>query len=564
LLIHNLWRRTPTIVQDAVRRLRHPDEFPRLLEDCTHFHARTAWLREALASRGEPKNGNVVIHSLHGYIPSFKEESVFAALLVWHGFRPVQIVDDANLATRYTRRLPGLRQVAWNRYNPQPRRAELARARQLMVAMSATRDMLELRIDECAVGRNVLSAFMRRHRIGKIDWPAHKPELVADVAQAIAALRAARDCIADLQPVAVLMNERGYSPYGEFFDAALLAGKRVAQYVASHRDDARVFKAYTPKTRTNHPYALSPQTWQEALRLPADDDWGRAVLERWESYYRDRTWFNFQRLQHRAKLLDERAIAEELRLDLRKKTAVIYPHIFSDATFFYGDSLYEDYVDWFVDSVRCANRNSAVNWILKLHPVNVWRKEVDGRQRQQYAELLALEQAGITLEPHVKVLQPDTPVSSWSLYQASDFCLTVRGTVGFENAALGKSVIVAGSGHYSGLGFTREPASIEEYRDTLLRLPDIPPLDAPGRRNALRFGYAQLLRKPYPMGNYRMRYSAEPGVFHPLNGELEITQTTAEGFFEEPRARRWVEWLTTDTNTDCAAVDEVHSASFAT
>jgi hypothetical protein len=555
LLIRNLWRRAPTIVQDAVRKLRHPDEFPRLLEDCARFHAQTTWLCHALAARGEPTLGNVVIHSLHGYIPSFKEEFVFAALLAWHGYRPVQLVDDSSVAARYTSRLPGLRQVAWNRYDPRPRRSELADARRLMASINTTREMIDLQIDQCAIGRNVLSAFMRRHRLGKIDWPVHKAALTGDVAVGLASIRAARACLEDLQPVAVLMNERGYSPFGEFFDAALVAGKRVAQYVASHRDDARVFKAYTLETRTSHPYSLSPQTWAEALRVPADGDWAKAVLDRWEGLYRDKTWFNFQRLQHRTTLLDGRSIADELQLDPAKKTAVIYPHIFSDATFFYGDSLYEDYVDWFIDSVRCANRNAAVNWVLKLHPVNVWRKEVDEQEREQYAELLALEQAGITLEPHVKILLPDTAVSSWSLYQATDFCVTVRGTVGFENAALGKAVIVAGSGPYSGLGFTVEPASVEEYRQTLLRLPKVASLDAQATRNALCFGYSQLVRKPYVMGNYRMRYSAEPGTFHPLNGDLQVLQATADGFFEEPRARRWVEWLTADTNADCAATD---------
>lgn len=561
MLIRSLWRRAPTLVQDAVRRLRHPDEFPRLLEDCARFHAETAWLRDALAARGEPTKGNVLIHSLHGYVPSFKEEFVFAALLSWHGYRPVQLVDDTSVAARYTSRLPGLRQLAWNRYDPQPHRAEVAHAGRLMAAINTTREMIDLRVDECAIGRNVLSAFLRRHRIGKIDWPLHKPALTSDVAGALASIRAARACLEELQPVAVLMNERGYSPYGEFFDVSLLAGKRVAQYVASHRDDARVFKAYTPDTRTNHPYSLSPQTWGEALRVPADKEWANDVLRRWESYYREKTWFNFQRLQHQTKLQDARSIADQLQLDPRKKTAVIYPHIFSDATFFYGDSLYEDYIDWFIDSVRCANLNSAVNWVLKLHPVNVWRQEVDGRQHEQYAELLALAQASITLAPHVKILLPDTAISSWSLYRASDFCLTVRGTVGFENAALGNSVIVAGGGHYSGLGFTLEPASIEEYRETLLRLPNIAPLDAQARTNALRFGYAQVFLKPYAMGNYRMRYSAEPGTFHPLNGDLEVLKATADGFFEEPRASRWVEWLTSDSNTDCTAPVDAHASA---
>ncbi len=550
-LLKPIWYRTPMPVRNLVRRFRSGEYFRRVTDDYTRFRARTRWIVDALERRPAPAKGTVVIHSLHGYIPSFKEEFIFAALLLWHGYRPVQLVNRNGLEERYTGVLPGVHQIDWRAYAPVPTSPERARARAIMDSVATVRELVAVEVDGCAVGRSVMSAFMRARHLGKVNLQLHADDLTGELAAGLAAIRASTRCLEEVQPTAVLMNERGYAPYGQFSDVALLQGRRTVQYVASHRDDARVFKAFELETRTSHPYSLAPQSWAAALRIPLDADGERAILEQWEGYYRERTWFNFQRLHHRSTLQDSHSIAQQLGLDPGKPTAVIYPHIFSDATFFYGESLYEDYTDWFVDSVRCANRNNAVNWVIKLHPVNVWRYEADGMEEQRYSELQALEDAGVCLAEHVKLIMPDTTISSWSLYQASDFCLTVRGTVGFENAALGKVVIVAGTGHYSGLGFTVEPSSVEEYRDLLLRLPDAPRLSADGRRNALRFGYMMLARKPYRMGNYRMVYSNAPGVFHPLNGELELLETDPPRFFEADAATRWVEWLARGEDGDC-------------
>ena len=40
---------------------------------------------------------------------------------------------------------------------------------------------------------------------------------------------------------------------------------------------------------------------------------------------------------------------------------------------FYGSDLFDDQEEWFVETVRAACENDRVNWIIKLHPANVWK-----------------------------------------------------------------------------------------------------------------------------------------------------------------------------------------------
>src|SRR5207253_1325355 len=119
-----------------------------------------------------------------------------------------------------------------------------------------------------AVGRHVASWFMRTRYLGSIDLDQHHDALAAEMSQSIAALRASSAVLDREEATCVLMTERGYTTFGAFFDAALTRARRVVQYIAPHRDDARIFKAYSLATRTQHPASLSAESWSEALSVP--------------------------------------------------------------------------------------------------------------------------------------------------------------------------------------------------------------------------------------------------------------------------------------------------------
>jgi hypothetical protein len=555
-LLRRAWTQCPVSVKSAVRRLRNPATYALYDADYERFRLDVRWIVDALASRPPASGPEVLINGLHCFVAAFKEEFVFASLLRWHGYRPVFLIDPTRLIERYVSLIPDVRFVDWNAFDPTPRASEVEQARVLLERVSGISSLVHLEVDGFAIGRNALSRFMQLRRLGSIDVEACREPLVRQLAHALAAVRASKACLKREKAPIVLMNERGYTPLGEFFDGALMDGRRVVQYVCAHGDDSRTFKAYTTSTRTDHPYALAAETWKDALRAPFGEKRRHALLARWEGFYRDKTWFNFQRLQHGTTLQDREAIYARLGLDPLKKTAVIYAHIFWDATFFYGDSLYDDYRQWFIDAVRQANLNDRVNWILKLHPVNVWRKEVDDVESTTYAEMDALAQAGIVPAAHVKPMMPDTDVSSWSLFKVSDYCVTVRGTVGIENAILGKRVIVAGDGHYSQCGFTLNPASVQEFREMLSHIETIEPPPEEHRERALRYAYWFLNRKAYRLG-YRMRYATGPDVFHPVNGSLEVCVPNVEGFFDAACASHWVRWLMQSDELDCLARDPV-------
>ena len=43
--------------------------------------------------------------------------------------------------------------------------------------------------------------------------------------------------------------------------------------------------------------------------------------------------------------------------------------IFWDGTFFYGNDLFINYEEWFKQTLKFAEKNRNINWIIKSHPL---------------------------------------------------------------------------------------------------------------------------------------------------------------------------------------------------
>jgi hypothetical protein len=276
----------------------------------------------------------------------------------------------------------------------------------------------------------------------------------------------------------------------------------------------------------------------------------QAVVDRISANYASGAWYNRQQLQSGKAILSPDDVRRSLGLDPAKKTAVICSHILYDATFFYGESLFEDYEQWLVETVRAAIANPALNWVVKVHPVNVWRSRMDGVAMVQL-EAETLRRAFGDLPPHVKLMPADTPVNTFSLFDVADYGLTVRGTIGMELPCFGIPVITAGSGRYSGRGFTIDPTSREAYAGTLARLQEVPRLDDEAIRRARLHYYGALNLRPVPMRSFTFDYEAGGAMQYDVR--LNMPPTLALLHSED--LGRLTDWLDTSRAPELLARD---------
>jgi len=149
---------------------------------------------------------------------------------------------------------------------------------------------------------------------------------------------------------------------------------------------------------------------------------------------------------------------EDMRLKDRPLIFVML-HAFNDFPHsHFKKMLFDDYYDWFVQTLKLAISDKSKNWIFKEHPANEFYSTKD----------IDLNKIFNNAPEHIKFASHKSKISASTVLNIADAIVTCIGTSGVEMPALrGIPSIIAGDSFYDGFGFTIEPKSKEEYFKTL-------------------------------------------------------------------------------------------------
>jgi hypothetical protein len=306
-----------------------------------------------------------------------------------------------------------------------------------------------------------------------------------------------------------------------------------------------MLKRYRAENADRHPYSLSARSWEIVRSMSWTADHERRLHEELHGSYASGDWYAEVGTQFGARLMEREEVRRRLGLKPGRKLAVIFSHLFWDATLFWGEDLFDDYRHWFVETVRAATRNDALDWIVKLHPANLVKLARDGYVGEPVEQATIRSELG-ELPGHVRVLPADTPISAFSLLETLDYCVTVRGTVGIEAAVLGKTALTAGTGRYDGHGFTVDSDSRETYLARLAELEKLPPPDARAVELARRFAYGSFLLRPFQLRTLRLAHERDARATQ----RVEIEVASAEAFRRAADVRDFGAWAVESREED--------------
>jgi hypothetical protein len=234
----------------------------------------------------------------------------------------------------------------------------------------------------------------------------------------------------------------------------------------------------------------------------------------------------------------------------------VFSHVLWDANMFYGRDLFADQEEWFVETVRAACANDRANWIVKLHPANVWKLRRDG-YAGELDEVRAIRAAVGELPPHVTLLLPDTEISTWSLFAVTDYGITIRGSVGFELPTFGKTALTAGTGFYSGRGFTVDSDSAREFLDRLGAIQELPPPTPEQVELAKKHAYALFRLRQTRFTTFRSVHKPIERIDDPSEATIEIRVRSAEELSRADDLRRLGGWAVDSSDLDYLELEVV-------
>ncbi len=508
---------------------------------------------EVLGPAPAPTGGVALIASLSYSTYQLKLEGMFAKAFQLQGLEPVVLVpSDSDVPRRYFETFGIRRFVTLDPYLGPERVAEAEReAQQLLSRVQTPSDLKTLTFRGADVGREALSTVSRYLHDGGVDLADPRAQaLLGDLLPtAVKTAFAAETLFDDLEPELVLFNERNYADQGPLCDIALLRGLDVIQFVSGFDDDTMVFKRYTGETKAIHPRSLSDSSWERVKQLEwtpeREAELDQAFAHR---YDRDAT-FLARWNQGWTRRLPREEIARMLGLDPAKKVAVIFSHVLWDANMFFGRDLFADQEEWFIESVRAACENDAVNWVVKLHPANVWKRKRDHVSGELGEHVAVREHIG-ELPPHVKLLEPDTDISTWSLFDVTDYGLTIRGSIGFELPCFGKPALTAGTGYYAGRGFTIDSETADEYLGRLARIHELDPPSAESVELAKKHAYALFKLRQTRFTSFRSVFKPLEEIDDPYEATIEVNLRDAGELARAKDLRLLGEWAVRSRDLD--------------
>jgi hypothetical protein len=498
-------------------------------------------------------NGPVALFvSLTEFVYQLKLEGMLGKALQLRGWRPVVLVPAGSwVPLKYLRAFGVDGFAVLDDYLDDAARAEAAEAAaRILEHEPALDDVRDLTFRGAPIGRNVLATVSRALHEGAVDlhYRRVRAKLAELLPRTLEATIAAERLLEDLRPELVLFLERNYAAEAPISDVALLRGVSVVQYVSGPQDDTLVFKRFTPETRREHPRSLSEASWEAVRRMPWTPERDAELDQEFAMRYGN-AWALSRRIQGWTSDRSRDEVMARLGLDPAKKTAVLYSHILWDANMFYGEDLYPDQEEWFLETVRAAVATPSVNWIVKLHPANVWKLRREGIEDVRDEETAMREAVG-ELPPHVAVVRPDSEISTRSIFGVTDYGITIRGSVGFELPCFGVPVLTAGTGFYSGRGFTIDSATPEEYVRRLRTIERIPPLSPEQVELARRHAYALFRLRPTRFTSFLATIRPLEEMGHPLDHDVEIRVRTREDLERAEDLRRFAEWVTESRELD--------------
>jgi len=436
-----------------------------------------------------------------------------------------------------------------------------AKIREFVESRPQTRDLLRLTYRDVDVGRIALSNVLNRHKFAKFDLGQRETlsEVASELVKIQRNVHAAEVMIARHRPTLALLLEKGLSPMAEIFGVCINEGIPVVQYVGSQRMNHYVLKRYSRENRHQHPFSLDDRSWDRVKRMPWGPTQEAELIQEFEESYRKGSWFNRKFLHEGKRIKSAEAVRQQLGLDPARKTVVIFSHVLWDATFFYGEGLFDDYETWLLETVRAACANPRVNWVIKLHPDLVWKLKYEG-YTGELRDIIAVRGAMGNLPDHVKLVAPDTDINTFSFFEITDYCVTVRGTIGIEMACRGIPVLTAGTGRYSGMGFTIDSGSASEYLERLARIEMTPPTSPGEVELARRFAYALFQLRIWDVRSVEMVKLPIEQTGHPLDHNLVAHVESFAQLANQEDMRRFANWLGSD-EVDYLNIDPLSAAT---
>lgn len=191
---------------------------------------------------------------------------------------------------------------------------------------------------------------------------------------------------------------------------------------------------------------------------------------------------------------DARAVADELGLDRDEPVVALFTNVDWDTACYTEGAAFPTMEQWLRSTIEHFIEHRDRQLVVRIHPAEVRLPFLEPRQKVGDT----LRKLYPRLPENIRIVLPESSISSYALMELSELALVYTSTTGLEMVLRGKPVIVAGRAYYARKGFTLDACDAEHYEQLLRGEPTLSTASVElARRYACLFFFRHHL--PFPL-----------------------------------------------------------------
>jgi hypothetical protein len=220
---------------------------------------------------------------------------------------------------------------------------------------------------------------------------------------------------------------------------------------------------------------------------------------------------------HKDAVNDVETVMAELGLDAERPIVSIFTNVLWDAQLYYKYNAFGNMMEWLFETIRYFERRQDLQLVIRIHPA-----EASAANATNQPLLAEIEREFPHLAGNVKIVRPESKLSSYTLAEISRAALIYGARMGVEIAALGIPLVVAGETFNRRKGYSYDVETREEYFRLLDRIQTLPRNSEETVERARKYAYHYYYRlmMDFPL------FSVQNGI-HMSEPRLEFSHLDA-------------------------------------
>jgi len=348
-------------------------------------------------------------------------------------------------------------------------------------------DFSGFKLNNLAVGEHALAGVLRYFARGDLESEPHAQRMAQMyLKSAILTIQAVTNLVESEQFDIAVFNHGIYVPQGLIAEVCRQQDVKIVTWNPAYRKNSFVLSH-----GDSYHHTMISEPTDSWTNMPWDHDSEREIVDYLNTRRhgtQDWIWFHDEPQEDASK------IEKETGLDFSRPVIGMLTNVMWDAQLHYKSNAFSNMLEWVLRSIEHFSGRPELQLAIRVHPAEV-RGSVPSRQPL----VDEIEKAFPTLPSNVKLIPPESQISSYTLVENCDAVTIYNTKMGIEAACMGVPVIVAGEAWIRGKGFSNDADSPKEYFTILDGLPFKSRLDGVQLELAQRYAYHFFFRRMIPL-----------------------------------------------------------------